>query len=192
MFIPLSKYCVLRVKQSMIYTEEIIRNSKFDLCGIYKIELNNNNNNLYYIGSAVDMRKRWMKHISMMKIGKHHNAIIRDLYNSKVIRELSFTVVELCEPSEIKELEEKLIQFDDPKCVNITKLHHGGDIITKHPHKNQISEKLRKPKFISKVSINGSVYASFLDASRNMGLPESTIRYRTKSNKFSEYKYISE
>lgn len=175
----------------MIYSEEIIRKEKFELCGIYKIHLNDD---FYYVGSAIDMRRRWMKHISMLKLGKHHNAIIRSTYEEKHFDELLFSVLEICEKSEIEHREERILRVAmiDPLCINITNLHHGGDTNSKHPNREKINESRRKPKIKSKILVSDVLYDSAADASRKLNLPTTTIAYRVKSKKFQDYSYHTE
>lgn len=165
----------------MIYTERKLKSNKgFDACGIYKIHLPKNR---YYIGSALSMRKRWLRHSSESKQGKHANA---HLNNRKVLR---FSVLVVCLPEEIKSHEERLIDLNDPNCVNITRLHHGGDTLSNNPNRDRINASKRKPKLRSKISIDGSVYNSMAEASRVLNIPVNTVQYRIKSVQFTGYKY---
>ncbi len=165
----------------MIYTEKKLRSDKsFDACGIYKIHLSKDR---YYIGSAVSMRKRWLRHINESKQGKHANANL----NNK--RSLRFSIVVICLLEEIKFHEESLIDLSDPKCVNITKKHHGGDTLSNNPNKERINASKRKPKLRSKISVDGSIYNSMAEASRVLGVHVNTVQYRVKSDQFLGYKY---
>jgi group I intron endonuclease len=68
--------------------------------------------------------------------------------------------------------------------------HHSEDSIQKIKEKN----KGRLPPNTIKISIDGNIYISMTEASRQLNIPTPTILWRIKStnSKFSNYKYIKD
>jgi group I intron endonuclease len=85
--------------------------------GIYRIDLGNG---WFYIGSAVNFRKRERQHLSDLKRKKHHNIRVQSCWNKYEI--FKFTILEKCEISELLLLEQKYIDkhFFNIKNVNIS------------------------------------------------------------------------
>lgn len=68
--------------------------------------------------------------------------------------------------------------------------HHSEESIQKIKEKN----KGRLPPNTTKISIDGNIYISMTEASRQLNIPTPTILWRIKSknSKFSNYKYFNE
>lgn len=83
------------------------------------------------------------------------------------------------------------------KLSDIAKLRTGdkNPFYGKH-HSNETKEKLKKinlgkkPVNCKKVEIDGVIYESVTEASRQLGVCPATIIYRIKSKNFEEYKYV--
>ena len=73
------------------------------LCGIYCIK--NTINNKKYIGLSRDIRRRWNEHKSDLRNNKHVNMYLQAAWNLYGEEFFEFSVLELCDPSEICERE---------------------------------------------------------------------------------------
>lgn len=65
------------------------------MTGIYKII--NKINGKMYIGSAVDIQKRWIKHKSDLRKNKHHSKKLQNSWNKYGEQNFIFEIVEECE-----------------------------------------------------------------------------------------------
>jgi len=54
-----------------------------------------------YIGSAVDIKKRWWLHFKNLKLGKHHSAKLQRHYNKYGKDDLIFSVITICDKEEL-------------------------------------------------------------------------------------------
>lgn len=60
--------------------------------GIYQIK--NIINNKYYVGSAVDLNKRWKSHKYALDKGIHHNSILQNAWNKYGEKSFNFVLIE--------------------------------------------------------------------------------------------------
>lgn len=58
--------------------------------GIYEISAND----ILYIGSSIDIEKRWSQHINDLKYGTHHSRYMQRVYNKYGIEVFKFRVIE--------------------------------------------------------------------------------------------------
>lgn len=65
--------------------------------GIYRLQ--NTVSGKVYIGSAVDIKKRWREHLCVLRQGKHHNRFLQRSWNKHGPAAFEFKVVLYCEPS---------------------------------------------------------------------------------------------
>jgi len=72
--------------------------------GVYKII--NKVNGRFYIGSAVNIKKRWRYHIQDLNKGKHGNGYLQRAWNKYGSDNFIFEVLEYCEPSELIRMEQ--------------------------------------------------------------------------------------
>ena len=63
--------------------------------GIYKIT--NTNNNRYYIGSSINIRKRWLEHKRLLRQNKHDNDFLQKSWNKHGEDSFVFEVLEFVE-----------------------------------------------------------------------------------------------
>jgi len=123
--------------------------------GIYKIE--NKINGKYYIGSAYNFNRRFIRHKSELNCNKHYNEHLQRAWNLYGENSFEFSILEICEDkSKLKLIEQKhLNSIDRKKCYNKTYVAGGGNlgeevnkkislkmkmrVLTKE-HKNKISE----------------------------------------------------
>jgi len=96
--------------------------------GIYRIELGNG---WFYIGSAVNLKRREGRHRSELVASKHCNVFMQRCWNKYGV--FKFTVLEECAISELVEYEQTYLDqhFDDKKNVNIAPTA-GSSLGVKH------------------------------------------------------------
>lgn len=63
--------------------------------GIYRII--NSINGKIYIGSAVNIDKRWRDHISLLKKGRHHSRYLQNAWNKYGAYAFEFSIIEECD-----------------------------------------------------------------------------------------------
>lgn len=85
--------------------------------GVYRIT--NTENGKRYYGSSKNLRDRWSKHKSDMRLGKHENPGIKEDAVTYGESAFEFQVLCYCKPEERKRLEGKLIDQNlGEKCYN--------------------------------------------------------------------------
>lgn len=106
---------------------------------VYKIE--NKKNGLIYIGSTVDFDKRVRNHKSQLKRGTHANFQLQSDYN--IFGESVFVYEVLNVSPDFREIEGHYLEsFDKDKMYNISRNVSGGDILSYHPKREEIVEKI--------------------------------------------------
>ena len=100
--------------------------------GIYKITTLHNNK--YYIGSSIDIEKRWRDHLSKMRMQKHANARLQNVYNKYGESDFAFIVLlEMPDASNIEirqkeqEFLDKIFQEDKDNIYNLARDANGGN-----------------------------------------------------------------
>lgn len=73
-------------------------------CGIYSIT--NTKNKKRYIGSAIDIGKRWREHLYGLRNGKHHSRHLQAAWNKYGEATFCFDVVTTCDPEQLIEQEQ--------------------------------------------------------------------------------------
>lgn len=71
------------------------------MSGIYR--LNNTTNNHCYIGSAVNLAKRKIKHFIELNKNKHPNAYLQNAFNLRGEQSFVFNILEYCSKDELIE-----------------------------------------------------------------------------------------
>jgi len=74
------------------------------VCGIYR--MTNTQTGKFYIGSSVDIRGRWYKHLSHLRRGIHANAHLQAAFTQSGEDAFLFQLVEACEPGALLALEQ--------------------------------------------------------------------------------------
>lgn len=84
--------------------------------GVYRIDIGEGH---FYIGSAVDVSRRKINHLSDLRRGVHSNRHMQNCWSK--YQYFEFQVLEFAEPDCILDIEQKYIDMhiDDPLCVNI-------------------------------------------------------------------------
>lgn len=78
-------------------------------CGIYKIE--HVASGKVYIGSAVNIKRRWVEHKRRLKVQTHVNVKLQNAYDKYGLEDFSFEVVISCEPENLVLYEQLIMDF---------------------------------------------------------------------------------
>ena len=107
-------------------------------CGIYKIT--NTVTGKFYIGSAVNIKRRWAIHRSRLDANKHGNRHLQNSWNKHGEDSFTFEVLECCEKERLIEREQFYIDNEKP-AYNISPTA-GNCLGVKHTDetKRKISE----------------------------------------------------
>ena len=81
-------------------------------CGIYKIT--NTVTGKFYIGSAVNIKRRWAEHRSQLGANKHGNRHLQNSWNKHGEDSFTFEVLECCEKERLIEREQFYIDNEKP------------------------------------------------------------------------------
>jgi group I intron endonuclease len=111
--------------------------------GLYKITLKING--MCYIGSSINIEKRFKQHLSLLNNNHHTNIYLQRAWNKYGKDNFIFEIIESCEDISREDLfkkEEFLLNSSELKLFNLTKLASGGDIINNHPDKDKILKKI--------------------------------------------------
>lgn len=83
------------------------------MIGIYKIR--NIKTNDYYIGSSINIKRRWYRHLSLLRKNNHHSIILQNAYNKYGEESFEFIILEKCNKKELLEKEQYYLDNDLPK-----------------------------------------------------------------------------
>lgn len=110
------------------------------MSGIYKIT--NTIDDRIYIGSAVNFRYRWKKHLKDLFEGNHHSPKLQNFYNKYGVETLKFEILDYCEPIRklLLAMEQKYLDDLKPE-FNVCKIA-GSSLGVKRT--DEFKEKLRK------------------------------------------------
>lgn len=112
--------------------------------GIYKITCIENNR--FYIGSAKNIKKRWIRHLNDLKNNKHINILLQRAYNKYGVNAFIFEVIEKCNFEDLIVREQ--FYLDELRAYeigfNIGKKSSGGDNLSNNPNKEEIVNKIKK------------------------------------------------
>lgn len=108
--------------------------------GIYKIT--HIESGKTYYGSSQNIEKRWKRHKKELNNNTHHNVYLQRSWNKYGDNAFMFYIVEEVEYNLLLDVEQQYID-GNVDGYNIASAC-GGDIITNHPNKNEIIEKIRK------------------------------------------------
>lgn len=106
---------------------------------VYKIT--NNITGKFYIGSTVNIKTRMQCHFRTLKSGVHHNKYLQNSYNKHGDKAFDSEIIYAGD--HYIELEQLVLQeIDKTKAYNISKQACGGDIVSYHPDRDKIVEKM--------------------------------------------------
>lgn len=98
------------------------------MIGIYKIF--NTINGDCYVGSSIDLNKRYRQHILLLKKGKHHSIKLQRAIDKYGIDSFVFVVIETCEEGELKNKEQEYLNIGNK--YNISKSSKSPMLGRKH------------------------------------------------------------
>lgn len=105
--------------------------------GVYKIV--NIITNDCYIGSSININKRWSEHKRTLKNGNHHSIILQRAYDKYGNDNFKYIIILECNKNDILIFEQKYFDLFNPK-YNILKIAGNR---TGKKHSNETKEKLR-------------------------------------------------
>lgn len=98
----------------------------------------------FYVGSSSNIKRRFQRHISNLKHGKHHNSELQSLWEKT--RGFSLTIF----PTETRDdaymLEQDIINrhINSPLMVNVGLSVSGGDNLTRNKNREDIISRIKK------------------------------------------------
>ena len=117
--------------------------NKHPIIGVYKIS--NTVSGRYYIGYSTNITKRFKSHCYKLKQNIHDNIFLQRAYNLDGEDKLKYDIIHICDTmDEAKEIELKYLtdlSIRD-KLYNLNFNNSGGDLLTNHPDKEKIREKI--------------------------------------------------
>lgn len=108
------------------------------MIGIYQIT--SSVDNKIYIGSSIDIERRWKRHLSQLINNTHSNILLQRIYDKYGEKNLKFSILLQCERDILKQIEQQFLD-QNPNSLNINRHASGGDIISNHPHKTEIRQR---------------------------------------------------
>ena len=107
--------------------------------GIYSIQSLGHPSRIY-IGSSVNIKKRWKIHINNLRLNKHVNRKLQNHYNKYTECDLKFTILKECLKEDLIKEEQRFIDKLNP-YFNICKV--AGSLLG-HRHSIETKDKLSK------------------------------------------------
>lgn len=107
-------------------------------CVVYKIEINNK----IYIGSSVNFRKRFLRHLKELSKNKHHNAKIQNLYNKYGLKSLKFQILEYNIDQQLQFQKEQYWIDELQPVLNIKKVVETDGRVNKDSWSNRVDKQI--------------------------------------------------
>ena len=117
--------------------------NKQPIIGVYKIY--NTLSGRYYIGYSTNINRRFTIHRSKLKQNCHDNIFLQRAYNLDGEDKINYNIIHICnKEDEAKEIElEYLSDLSIRNIIyNLNYNNSGGDLLTNHPDKEKIREKI--------------------------------------------------
>ena len=115
------------------------------IIGVYKIS--NSLSGRYYIGYSTNINRRFIVHRNKLKQNYHDNIFLQRAYNLDGEDKFVYEIIHICDTEEdAKEIElEYLTDLSiRENLYNLNFNNSGGDLLTHHPDKDKIREKILK------------------------------------------------
>jgi len=87
------------------------------LCGIYKIQSAKKPERIY-IGSSIDINRRWKRHLNDLKRQKHNSKKLQWHYRKYGLSDLQFSVISSCDKNDLVKMEQYFIDSYNPYFNN--------------------------------------------------------------------------
>ena len=109
--------------------------------GIYRIT--SLINGKFYIGSSINIEVRWKRHLNDLKRGYHGNIYLQRIYDKYGEGNLFLEILYVV--NNVKKLRKKEQELLSQKgLINISRSASGGDLLTDHPFRDDIIERVAK------------------------------------------------
>lgn len=109
--------------------------------GVYKIT--NIVTGRYYIGSSYHCEERWKEHLKYLRNNTHVNKHLLNSYKKHGENNFKFEILHELPEDEARNMEQWYIDNYYNEMYNLSKTaYHGGDLISYHPNKNKIIERM--------------------------------------------------
>jgi group I intron endonuclease len=119
--------------------------NKEPIIGVYRIS--NKLSGRYYIGYSTNIDRRFCVHRNKLKQNCHDNIFLQRAYNLDGEDKFKYDIIHICDTEEeAKEIELQYLtdlSIRD-KIYNLNYNNSGGDLLTNHPDKEKIREKIIK------------------------------------------------
>ena len=113
------------------------------ICGIYKIQSKNKPERIY-VGSSINVHRRWNEHKSRLLAGEHWNAKLQRHFNKYGWDDLEFSVIVGCDKNSLISFEQFYIDALDP-WFNLVKIAiHGNNPVSGNKGRKLSDEHKRK------------------------------------------------
>lgn len=169
------------------------------ISGIYKITCKKNNK--FYVGSAVNICKRWSVHLNELRNNIHSNTYMQNAFNMYGEKSFDFEIIETVFDVNFlikreQDWLDKLKPYDRKIGFNILKMASNS---LGHKTSNKTKEKLKRVlnKPVLQYDLNGKLitwHLSAREASRQYGYSKAQICNcaNRKINKYKDYIWIYE
>ena len=137
------------------------------ISGIYKII--NTQSAKYYVGSAVDLRRRWNEHRSQLTNGTHHNKYLQRAWDKDGCQTFEFVVVEYVVTKNLVTVEQQYLDaaFASGKQYNLCPAARSSlGVVVSNKTKQKMSNALKGNKRALGYKHTAESKAKIADASR--------------------------
>lgn len=91
---------------------------------VYKIH-SLSHNDRFYIGSAVNVYKRWVEHLRDLRKNRHHSGKLQNHYNKYGANDLVFSILKRCDIRDLLEVEQLFLDIYNP-WFNVSPTSRGA------------------------------------------------------------------
>jgi group I intron endonuclease len=131
------------------------------ISGIYQIQSKIKPERIY-IGSAVNINRRWVDHLTRLKRNIHENSKIQRHFNKYGKNDFIFSILIGCDKADLISTEQFFIDSLNP-WFNVRKIADSNLGIKKQPHTEEAKEKMRKAN-LGKIPWNKGKKGIYSDA----------------------------
>lgn len=109
--------------------------------GVYRIR--NKRNGKFYVGSSIEIEKRLERHRRELEQGIHHCIYLQRAWNKYGADSFIFEIIHECSSEEeARSIEQQYLDKETDNLYNISRKAAGGDLISYHPNKQNIIQKM--------------------------------------------------